>query len=116
MDGTAAEPAEDPLPEGVEDAILEQRGQYYKRDSKGRFMGGGGKKKKTKYAPSPQKNHSPVRVSAKKYAQLSGIFKTKYPDATSSDGLLPISDGTYLYRAKAADNGGITIHKRYKLK
>lgn len=103
--------------QAVEDGdILEQRGQYYRRDSKGRFVGGGGKKKRTKYAPSPQKNRSPIRVSAKKYAQLSGAFKTKYPDATSSDGFKSISDGTYLYRAKAADNGGISIHKRYKLK
>lgn len=57
-----------------------------------------------------------VVISGAELPDGTPIFKTKYPDATSSDGLLPISDGTYLYRAKAADNGGITIHKRYKLK
>lgn len=107
----------EPLQEDAENAILEERGRYYKRDEKGRFAGGGGgKKSKSKYAPSPQQNDSPVQVSPKKYAQLCGAFRTRHPNATQEDGLLSISDGTYVYRAKAAENGGITIHKRYKLK
>ena len=57
--------AESELPEADEAAILEERGHDYKRDEKGRFAGGGGggggirrKNGGTKYAPSPQRNHS----------------------------------------------------------
>lgn len=107
----------EPLQEDAETAILEERGRYYKRDEKGRFAGGGGgKKSKNIYAPSPQQNDSPVQVSPRKYAQLCGAFRTRHPNATQADGLLSVSDGTCLYRVRAAENGGILIYSRTKLK
>lgn len=111
-------PGKEPLPDDGSDAILEARNRDYKRDDKGRFAYSGGRKKhtKTKYAPSRRKNASKVNLKPEKYAQLSGAFKTKHPQAKPADGILTVSDGKYLYYATAAENGGIHVKGRQKIK
>lgn len=67
---------------------------------------------KTKYAPSPQRNHSGIQVKPKTYAKLCGEFNTKYPNASKNTKGI-IYDRKYMYRAKADGEGGIIIsHKR----
>lgn len=111
-------PGKEPLPDDGSNAILEARNRDYKRDDKGRFAYSGGRKKhtKTKYAPSRRKNASKVNLKPEKYAQLSGAFKTKHPQAKPADGILTVSDGKYLYYATAAENGGIHVKGRQKIK
>ncbi len=67
---------------------------------------------KTKYAPSPQRNHSGIQVSQNRYGILCSVFKERYPNATKgSKGV--IYDDKYAYKAEADDKGGIIItHKR----
>jgi len=67
---------------------------------------------KTKYAPSPQRNHKGVQVSQNRYGKLCSAFKERYPNATKgSKGV--IYDDKYAYKAEADDKGGIIItHKR----
>lgn len=43
-------------------------------------------KKKTKYAPSKQRQASKVKMSPKKYAQVCGIYMTRYPGLKPEDG------------------------------
>ena len=111
-------PGKESLPDDGSNAILEARNRDYKRDDKGRFAYDGGKKPhaKTKYAPSRRKNTSKVNLKPEKYAQLSGAFKTMYPKAKPADGILTVSDGKYLYYATAAENGGIHVNGRQKIK
>lgn len=49
--------------------------------SDGRFTSGGGsgKLKKTKYAPSPQRDKSGIQLKPKTYARLTGLLNTRYP-------------------------------------
>lgn len=67
---------------------------------------------KTKYAPSPQRNHKGIQVSQNRYGKLCSAFKERYPNATKgSKGV--IYDDKYAYKAEADDKGGIIItHKR----
>lgn len=67
---------------------------------------------KTKYAPSPQKNHKGIQVSQNRYGILCSAFKERYPNATKgSKGV--IYDDKYAYKAEADDKGGnIITHKR----
>ena len=106
------------LSEPCEDDIIKPRANPNHDPRNGRFTSGGkgGGKRKTKYAPSPQRNKGGIRLGAKKYAKLCGAFRTKYPDAKQSDGLLSFSDGVYIYKAIAAENGGINIESRRKIK
>ena len=106
------------LSEPCEDDIIEPRANLNHDPRNGRFTSGGkgGGKRKTKYAPSPQRNKVGIRLGAKKYAKLCGAFRTKYPDAKQSDGLLSFSDGVYIYKAITAENGGISIESRRKIK
>lgn len=107
----------DTLPDAGKDGTIEDRSRDYKRDDKGRFAyDGGEKKRKTKYAPSRRKNASKINLKPDKYAMLAGAFKTRYPQAKPADGVLTISDGKYMYYATAADNGGIRVMSRQKIK
>jgi len=112
---------EEPLPAETDDAILESRANPHHDPKNGRFTskGGGtagGKAGKTKYAPSPQRNKSGVQMKPKAYAKLCGAFRTKYPEAKPEDGEKTFIDGKYRYSATAADNGGIVVHRRAKLR
>lgn len=119
------------LQNGGEGDIIAEKRYNDKHDEKGRFASksGGAIKSvtisddgtvttvykpqaKTKYAPSPQRNHSGIQVKPKTYAKLCGEFNTKYPNAPkNAKGI--IYDGKYMYRAKADGEGGIIIsHKR----
>lgn len=66
---------------------------------------------KTKYMPSPQRNHSGIQVSPNRYGILCSVFKERYPNATKgSKGV--IYDDKCAYKAEADDKGGIIItHK-----
>jgi len=72
--------------------------------------------KKTKYAPSPQRNFSGIQVTSKKYAQLCGTMNTQYPNLRPEDGARVIRDSQYLYRVVADGYGGAIIKSRTKLK
>ena len=75
-----------------------------------------GKIGKTKYAPSPQRNHGGVQLSPKKYAQLCGTFGTQYPNLQPEDGAVSIRDAKYAYRVSADGYGGMIVHKKIKIK
>ena len=105
----------------------EERGNPYHGPENGRFTsgpGGGGlpaggksgKIGKTKYAPSPQRNHGGVQLSPKKYAQLCGTFGTQYPNLQPEDGAVSIRDAKYAYRVSADGYGGMIVHKKIKIK
>lgn len=73
-------------------------------------------KKKTKYAPSKQRQASKVKIGPKKYAMLCGTYMTNYPGLTSSDGDRTAYDAEHIYRAQADDYGGMDFKHRAKIK
>ena len=83
----------------------------------GRFTSGGGSGKmgKTKYAPSPQRNHGGIRLGAKKYAKLCGTLGTQYPGLNAGE-IRYIRDTGRLYRVKADGYGGMTVLSSRKIK
>lgn len=68
---------------------------------------------KTKYAPSPQKNHSGIQVKPKTYAKLCGEFNTIYPGSKKGESGY-ISKGKYRYKAESDGEGGIIIRKKWR--
>ena len=69
---------------------------------------------KTKYAPSPQRNHSGIQVKPKTYAKLCGEFNTKYPGSRKGfQGT--IFKGKYQYLATSDGEGGVIINRKIKL-
>ena len=72
-------------------------------------------KKKTKYAPSKQRQASKVKIGPKKYAMLCGTYMTNYPGLKSSDGAKPGYDENYLYNAQSDDAGGLNVQSRIKI-
>lgn len=101
--------------QNVEDRdILEQRENPY-RGADGRYTfgpGGGGKKRKTKYAPSPQRNQGGIQLSPKKYAKLTGTLNTRFPGLETGE-IRVVRDANYEYRVEADGFGGfITLSKR----
>lgn len=109
------------LPAGGESDILEEdgeeRGDYIQGpDGKMRGSRPGGGKKKTKYAPSPQRYHEGIQVGPNTYAKLCGIVKTEHPQLTSEDGIVSARSGNYRYRISVKENGSVIIHTRIKLK
>lgn len=73
-------------------------------------------KKKTKYAPSKQRQTSKVKMNPKEYAQVCGIYMTNYPNLKASDGVKTDYDSDYIYRAQADDFGGLSVNSRKKIK
>ncbi len=100
------------------DSIIEPRANPNHDPKNGRFTSksAGVGVSKTKYAPSPQRNKSGIQLKPKTYAKLCGTFRTKYPEATPEDGPKPFSDGQFYYSATAADNGGLIVHSKVKIK
>ncbi|MCD7917628.1 MAG: hypothetical protein LUF84_04085 [Clostridiales bacterium] len=84
--------------------------QWTNTQSTGKITSG-----KTKYAPSPQRQVKGIQVSHKKYAQLTGIVNTRYPNLLRGDERI-IYDSNYAYKIVADGYGGFTIKKRIKLK
>lgn len=71
---------------------------------------------KTKYAPSPQRNHSGIQVKPKTYAKLCGEFNTKYPMTEDNHVITGnIRHGNYVYRATRDEYGSLTIHGKVKI-
>ena len=71
---------------------------------------------KTKYAPSPQRNHSGIQVKPKTYAKLCGEFNTKYPMTEGNHVITGnIRHGNYVYRATRDEYGSLTIHGKVKI-
>ena len=72
-------------------------------------------KKKTKYAPSKQRRASKVKMSHKKYAQVCGIYMTRYPGLKPEDGPRQAFDANNIYRAQADGYGGSDVQARLKI-
>ena len=79
----------------------------YHDSSNGRFTSGGGSGKmgKTKYAPSPQRNDSPIKLKPKTYAKLTGTLNTRYPGLKEGE-VRKIRDAKYEYIVRADGYGG----------
>lgn len=73
-------------------------------------------KKKTRYAPSKQRQASKVKMNPKDYARVCGIYMTNHPGLTSSDGAKTEYDADHIYRAQADDYGGMNFKYRAKIK
>ena len=121
------------LQNGGEGDIIAEKRYNDKHDEKGRFAskGGGAIKSvtvsedgtvttvyklqaKTKYEPSPQRNHSGIQVKPKTYAKLCGEFNTKYPGSRKGfQGT--IFKGKYQYLATSDGEGGVIINRKIKL-
>ena len=84
--------------------------------SNGRFTGKGGSGTigKTKYAPSPQRNDSPIKLKPKTYARLTGVLNTRYPGLKAGDKAV-IRDANYQYHVTADGFGGMKIQKRIRI-
>ena len=121
------------LQNGGEGDIIAEKRYNDKHDEKGRFASKGGgliksvtasddgtvttvykPQAKTKYAPSPQRNHSGIQVKPKTYAKLCGEFNTKYPGSRKGfQGT--IFKGKYQYLATSDGEGGVIINRKIKL-
>ena len=104
------------LSEPCEDDIIEPRANLNHDPRNGRFTSGGkgGGKRKTKYAPSPQRNKGGIRLGTKKYAKLCGTLNTRYPGLEKGK-TKTICDSKNVYSVRADGFGGMTILSRKKL-
>lgn len=91
------------------------------RDRNGRWTGGGftnaGEKstvKKTKYAPSLQRNRGGIQLKPKTYARLAGTLNTKYPGLQAGE-IRQIRDAKYVYRVRADGYGGFELLEKRKI-
>lgn len=104
----------------IEDRSIMKYSEDQPRDENGRWTGSGGSssktKSKTRYAPSPQRQKKGIQVSHKKYARLTGIMNTRYPNLKPEDGERTIYDANYAYKVTADGYGGMIIHSRIKIK
>ena len=84
--------------------------------SNGRFTSGGGNGKieKTKYAPSPQRNHGGLQLKPKAYARLTGVLNTRYPNLPEG-AIRQIRDAKYTYRVRADGYGGFELLSKRKI-
>ena len=89
----------------------------YHDPSNGRFTtgGGGGKIGKTKYAPSPQRNHEGIQLKPKTYARLTGVLNTRFPGLNAGE-IRTIRNANQQYTVKADGYGGFTTLKIEKIK
>lgn len=121
------------LQSGDEGDIIAEKRYNDKHDEKGLFASNGGgaiksvtvsedgtvttvykPQAKTKYAPSPQRNHSGIQVKPKTYAKLCGEFNTKYPGSRKGfQGT--VFKGKYQYLATSDGEGGVVINRKIKL-
>lgn len=107
------------LSEEREDDILEERGKYIQGPD-GKMQGSmpdagwSAGKRKTKYAPSPRRNHKGINVGAKKYAKLCGELGTQHPNLKKGQSVT-IRDAKYSYRVTADGYGGMTINSKYRI-
>ena len=85
--------------------------------SDGRFTSGGGSGTigKTKYAPSPQRSDSPIRLKPKTYARLTGTLNTRYPGLKEGE-IRRITSANKRYTVQADGYGGMKILSVRKIK
>lgn len=89
------------------------------RDDEGKWTYTGGrsgksKKKKTKYAPSPQRGSGGIHLNPKTYARLTGTLNTRYPKLEAGE-IRTIQDTRYEYLVKADGFGGFRTLNRKKI-
>ncbi|MCD7756099.1 MAG: phage portal protein [Firmicutes bacterium] len=114
------EPQEKSLPIVPEDGTMEEekpeeaRANPYHDPKNGRFTTGGGKAKKTKYAPSPQRNKVQIKLAPKRYARLCGTLGTLYPGLKKGEVRI-IRDSKYQYTVEADGYGGFITKSIKKL-
>lgn len=113
-----AQAPEEPAPfEGAaQDAATLDYNPYHDPSS-GRFTSGrkSGKIRKTKYAPSAQRNKSGIQLSPKKYARLTGTLNTQYPRLKDGE-IRYIQDAGRSYKVKADGYGGMNVLHIRKIK
>lgn len=73
---------------------------------KGGKIGAG---KKTKYAPSPQRQKKGLQLKPDEYTRLCGAFNTAHPSAMNDDGVHIFDYGDYIYRVQPDGYGGLTV-------
>lgn len=80
------------------------------RDENGRWTNGGGKSKikNTRYAPSPPRNDSPIKLKPKTYARLTGVLNTRYPGLEEGE-IRRITSANKCYTVQADGYGGMII-------
>lgn len=84
--------------------------------SNGRFtVKGGSGTIKTKYAPSPQRGDSPIRLKPKTYARLTGVLNTRYPGLREGE-VRSIRTSNKQYTVRADGYGGMSILDIQKIK
>lgn len=85
--------------------------------SNGRFTGKGGSGTigKTKYAPSPQRSDSPIKLKPKTYARLTGTLNTRYPGLKEGE-IRRITSANKRYTVQADGYGGMKILSVRKIK
>lgn len=110
----------DNLLDGNKDGTIEARGNPYHDPKTGRFASGpggrSGKRKGTKYSPSPRRNTSGVPMGPKSYAKLCGEFQTRFPGLKPENGPRTLTKGAYRYNASADGYGGLIVHSKTKIK
>lgn len=105
-----------PFDSAVQDtAILDYNPHH--DPSNGRFTSGGGSGRagKTKYAPSPQRNHGGIQLAPKAYARLTGVLNTQYP-GLQKDAIRQIRDAQKRYTVQADGYGGMKVLEVKKIK
>lgn len=80
-------------------------------DRKGGKIGAG---KKTKYAPSPQRQHKGLQLKPEEYGKLCGEFKIRYPNATADDSAKTVYKDGIAYRVIADGYGGVIVLSKKK--
>lgn len=100
----------------TDDALMLDFNPYHD-SSDGRFTSGGGSGKmgKTKYAPSPQRSDSPIKLKPKTYARLTGTLNTRYPGLKEGE-VRFIQSAKRQYKVKADGYGGMSILEVHKIK
>lgn len=95
-----------PFDGAAQDAAVLDFNPYHDPGS-GRFTSGGGSGKlgKTKYAPSPQRNHGGIQIKPKTYAKLTGVLNTRYPGLKAGE-VRTIRSARLQYTVEADGYGG----------
>lgn len=74
-------------------------------------MGSG---RKTKYAPSPQRQHKGLQLKPEEYTTLCGEFNTRYPKASPEGAARTVYKNGVVYRVVADGYGGLVILSKKK--
>ena len=107
-----------PFDRAAQDAVsVKDYSPSQPRDKNGRWTGGSGSGKieKTKYAPSPQRNHGGLQLKPKIYARLTGTLNTQYPGLEAGE-VRYIRDAKRLYKVEADGYGGMKVLSSRKIK